>query len=247
MLFSVITITYNAASSLPSTLRSVEAQTFTDFEYLLIDGASKDSTVALAEAARIANKTIVSEPDRGLYDAMNRGLRLAKGDYVIFLNAGDSFPSPSTLRTYADAIDAAPERPGMVYGQTLLVDAEGSIVGQRHLLAPERLTFKDFGRGMLVCHQAMAVRRDLAPEYDLQYRFSADYDWSVKVLRRSPLNVYTGCVTAHYLAEGITTANHRASLRERFKIMAHHYGLLPTILTHIKKIGQTLAKSKQKA
>lgn len=247
MLFSVITITYNAAATLPPTLRSVEAQTFADFEYLIIDGASRDDTVALAEAARIDNKTIVSKPDRGLYDAMNRGLRLAKGDYVIFLNAGDSFPSPETLQIYADAIAAAPERPGMVYGQTLLVDAEGNILGPRHLLAPENLKFEDFGRGMLVCHQAMAVRRDLAPEYDLRYSFSADYDWSVKVLSRSPLNVYTGAVTAHYLAEGITTANHRASLRERFKIMSRHYGLLPTILTHIKKIVRTLAKSKQKA
>lgn len=245
MLFSVITITYNAAATLPPTLGSVAAQTFTDFEYIVIDGASTDATVALAEAAPIANKTVSSRPDRGLYDAMNRGLHLAKGRYVIFLNSGDSFPTAETLRQYSDAIASAPSEPGMVYGQTLLVNAERQVIGERHFRAPEHLTFKDFGHGMLVCHQAMAVRRDLAPDYDLRYRFSADYDWSVKVLKASPLNVYTGTVTAHYLSEGLTTANRRASLRERFRIMSRHYGTMATLWVHIKKVAQTLAKSKQ--
>lgn len=245
MLFSVITITYNAAATLPPTLASVAAQQFSDFEYLLIDGASTDSTLSLAAAAPIADKTIISRPDRGLYDAMNRGLHAAQGDYVIFLNAGDSFPDPLTLRTYADAIAAAPERPGIVYGQTMLVGADREIIGPRHLIAPETLCFESFLDGMLVCHQAMAVRRDLAPDYDLQYRFSADYDWVIKVLSRSPLNVYTGTVTAHYLSEGLTTANHRASLLERLKIMAHHYGKFPAAWSHLKKFAKTLARSKQ--
>lgn len=245
MLFSVITITYNAAATLPPTLESVAAQTFTDFEYIVVDGASKDFTVALAEAAPIADKTIISRPDKGLYDAMNRGLHVARGRYVIFLNSGDSFPSANTLREYADAITSAPTEPGIVYGQTLLVDSGRQIIGERHFRAPEHLTFKSFSRGMLVCHQAMAVRRDLAPDYDLSYRFSADYDWSVKILHRSPLNVYTGTVTAHYLSEGLTTSNRRASLRERFRIMVKHYGALPTVWVHIKKVWQTLAKTKQ--
>lgn len=242
MLFSVITITYNAAPTLPPTLQSVAAQQFTDFEYLLIDGASSDSTLALAAEAPIPNKTIISHPDRGLYDAMNRGLHAAKGQYVIFLNAGDSFPSPLTLQTYADAIKSAPEPPGIVYGQTMLVSSNREIIGPRHLTAPADLTFRSFLEGMTVCHQAMAVRRDLAPDYDLGYRFSADYDWVIRVLRHSPLNVYTGQVTAHYLSEGITTQNHRKSLLERLKIMAKHYGTWPAISSHTKKIAQKLAK-----
>lgn len=235
MLFSVITITYNAAKVLPPTLHSIAEQTFADFEFLLIDGASTDATLRLAELAPIALKRLYSSPDKGLYDAMNKGLQLAQGDYVIFLNAGDRFASPHTLRDYADAILSAPTRPGMVYGQTLLVDFDGKIIGPRHHTAPEQLSAADFLRGMLVCHQAMAVRRDIAPLYDLNYRFSADFDWSIKVLQRSPLNVYTGNVTALYLHEGLTTQNHRKSLLERFRIMAHHYGLLPTLLSHLKK------------
>lgn len=247
MLFSVITITYNAAETLPPTLESVAAQQFTDYEYLLIDGASTDSTLALAAAAPIKDKTIISRPDKGLYDAMNRGLHAAKGRYVIFLNAGDSFPSPLTLQTYADVIASAPQEPGIVYGQTMLVNADRQIIGPRHLTAPSRLSARSFLEGMTVCHQAMAVRRDLATDYDLHYRFSADYDWVIKILEKSPLNVYTGEVTAHYLNEGVTTKNHRASLLERLKIMTRHYGALPALGSHLKKIGKKLAKVAKKS
>lgn len=232
-LISVITITYNAATTLPRTLESVAAQSFHDFEYLVIDGASKDNTVALAKAYAIAQ--VFSEPDRGLYDAMNKGLRRASGDYVIFLNAGDKFHSSNTLQQYADAINNAPEPPGIVYGQTRIVDDNGNYLCERHLRAPEKLTKRSFLNGMEVCHQAMCVRRSIAPEYDLNYRFSADYDWAVKVLTKSSLNIYIPNYVADYLSEGITTANHRASLWERFHSMSHHYGLFPTIWSHFKK------------
>lgn len=233
-LISVITITFNAAKTLKPTLDSVENQSFNDFEYLLIDGASSDETIAITRNARIPSMRIFSEPDKGLYDAMNKGLRRACGDYVIFLNAGDSFPSADTLQKYADAINSTDCRPGIVYGQTLIVDGSGNRVGERHLRAPRQLTFKSFANGMEVCHQAMCVRRDLAPVFDLHYRFSADYDWAVKVLKVSPLNVYIDDYVAHYLSEGITTSNHKASLMERFKIMCRHYGVIPTMLRHIR-------------
>lgn len=231
-LISVITITYNAASTLPATLASVEAQTFADFEYLVIDGASRDDTVALASACPRAK--VISEPDRGLYDAMNKGLHRASGRYVIFLNAGDTFHAPDTLSRYAEAILAAPVLPGIVYGQTRIVDADRNYLGERHLRAPEHLNARSFLQGMVVCHQAMCVRRDLAPDYDLRYRYSADYDWGCKILRRSPLNVYIPDYVADYLSEGLTTANRRASLIERFRSMAANYGLVPAIISHLR-------------
>ncbi len=231
-LITVITITYNAAATLRPTMESVTNQTFDDFEYLLIDGASTDDTVNITRDFSIPQMRIYSEPDRGLYNAMNKGLRRASGEYVIFLNAGDSFAGSDTLQQYADAIAAAPARPGMVYGQTLIVDSNRCPLGERHLQAPEKLTFKSFANGMEVCHQAMCVRRDLAPDFDEKYRFSADYDWSVKVLKQSPLNVYIDDYVAHYLSEGLTTANHKASLMERFRIMCRHYGVLPTLFRH---------------
>lgn len=232
-LFSIITITYNAAATLPCTIESVAAQSFADFEYLIIDGASADGTVDIAYSSSCAK--VFSEPDHGLYDAMNKGLRKATGEYVIFLNAGDTFHGPNTLQRYADAIYSAPEKPGIVYGQTAIVDISGNYLRERHLIAPTRLTVQSFLNGMVVCHQAMCVRRDLAPEYDLKYRFSADYDWAVKILKISRLNVYIADYVADYLSEGITTANHKASLKERFHSMRSHYGLWPAIWSHLKK------------
>ena len=91
MLFSIITVTYNAATVLPPTLESVREQTFRDFEYLVIDGASTDDTLQLVENAGIATTTVWSEPDKGLYDAMNKAIERAQGRYLIFLNAGDAF------------------------------------------------------------------------------------------------------------------------------------------------------------
>ena len=103
-LFSIITITFNAANELPATLASVKAQTFTDYEHLIVDGKSKDNTVELARNSGIANMRITSEPDRGLYDAMNKGIRQATGKYLIFLNAGDAFHAPETLKQIAETI-----------------------------------------------------------------------------------------------------------------------------------------------
>lgn len=234
-MFSIITVCYNAADDLKLTLASVASQTTGDYEHIIIDGASTDGSVSLLTDAGIADerRVIVSEPDRGIYDAMNKGLGRAKGEYLIFLNAGDTFYDNDTLGVYAGAV-AANNHPGIIYGQTVLVDRAGEIVGNRHLTAPQTLTYKSFAQGMLVCHQAMAVLRCIAPLYDTRWRLSADYDWAVKCLQHSRCNVYTGRVMCRYLSEGMTTANHRASLLERFRIMSRYYGFLPTAVRHVK-------------
>lgn len=230
-LFSIITITFNAAAELPATLRSVAAQTFTDFEQLVIDGKSTDATVGIAENSGIAGIRIASEPDKGLYDAMNKGIRAAKGEYLIFLNAGDSLHSASTLQEIAETIRKS-NNPDIVYGQTQIVDSERRFVGMRHLTAPENLTFDSFKRGMLVCHQAFIVRREIAGFYDLRYRFSADYEWCLRCLKKMNGSAYTGTILIDYLADGLTDKNRNASLKERFRIMCAYYGTLPTVLRH---------------
>lgn len=231
-LFSIITITYNASSTLPSTLRSVKEQTCHLYEYLLIDGDSQDDTVAIASKSGIENMAILSEKDKGLYDAMNKGLGMAKGDYVIFLNAGDAFHSPTTLETIADAV-MDNDYPGIVYGQTQIVDSSRRRIGDRHLTAPEVLTLDSFKEGMVVCHQAFIVLRKLVDNYDTRYRFSADYEWCIRCLQRSHRNFYIDDILIDYLSEGLTTANHKKSLWERFKIMCRYYGTFPTIMRHV--------------
>lgn len=234
-LLSIITVTYNASETLRPTMESLAAQTWGDFEHIVVDGASTDGTVQLARELALPCTRIVSRPDNGLYDAMNRGLQLSRGSYVMFLNAGDSLHDADTLRLVCEAVNSGDERPGIVYGQTCLVSGpQRRFAGMRHLSAPATLTFGSFANGMLVCHQAMAVARDICEPYDLRYRFSADYDWVIRCLLKSHVNRYIDAVIIDYLDEGVTTANHKASLRERYDIMCRYYGKFPTAVRHLK-------------
>ena len=239
-LFSIITVTWNAAGVIAPTMQSVQRQTSSDYEMLIIDGASTDDTLAIVGQASIASLRIFSEPDNGLYDAMNKGIAWARGRYLIFLNAGDRFADDAVLARLAML---TADNPGVIYGQTQLVDAEGNVVGKRHLTAPKKLTANSFLNGMVVCHQAFAARRDLVPEYDLQYKLSADYDWCIKVLKKSPANAYAGkAPIISYLADGMTTRHHRASLLERYRIMCHHYGTAKATLRHLAFIPRYLRR-----
>ena len=156
---SVVTITYNAEAVLQRTLDSVLSQSYPYVEHLIIDGASKDGTLALAEQYReestekAASHEVViqSEPDHGIYDAMNKGLQKATGDYVLFLNAGDTLPATDTLELVMDKAD---DGVGVLYGNTDVVDGEGNFLYHRRLQPPERLSWRSFRQGMLVCHQA---------------------------------------------------------------------------------------------
>ena len=244
--FTIITCTYQAEKEEERTLRSVLQQTYKDVEHLIVDGASTDATLRLTQAYVTESQAqnnghqvmVTSEPDKGLYDAMNKGLKHATGDYVLFLNAGDTFPSESTLTQVAASAERASGLPGVLYGDTDIVDNEGRFVRHRRLSPPKKLSWKSFMQGMVVCHQAFYARTDLAKKvpYQLKYRYSADVDWCIRVMKMAqkqglPLcNVQT--VVANYLDGGMTEKNHKASLKERFRVMESHYGYLPTLFMH---------------
>ncbi len=230
-LFSIITVTYNAADTLEPTMRSIAEQTCTTYEHIIMDGVSRDDTLRIARELGNERTRVFASLDKGLYDAMNKAIAESTGEYLIFLNAGDSFHSERTLDILAKAAFDY-DFPGIIYGQTELVDSERRYVGERHLRAPEHLTVDSFKQGMLVCHQAFTVLRRVAPLYDLRWRFSADFEWCIRCLKRSRRNVYVDCTTIDYLNEGMTTRNRWASLIERFRIMAQYYGFLPTLWRH---------------
>lgn len=230
--FSIITVTYNAADVIEPTLRSVAAQKYRNFEYLLIDGGSTDGTVSKALACGVEFAHVVSEHDNGLYDAMNKGMRLASGDYLCFLNAGDAFHSPDTLEQIATAAASESTLPDVLYGETAEVDNERRFVRMRRLQAPEQLTWRSFAQGMLVCHQAFYARRDIAPMYDLRYRLSADVDWCIRIMKHAKKMVNLHTTVVDYLQNGLSLQNHRVSLMERFRIMCKHYGVLSTVAHH---------------
>lgn len=240
-LISVITITFNASKELPATMRSVKGQTFKDYEHLIIDGASRDNTIEIARKSGVAGLRILSEPDNGLYDAMNKGLAMAKGKYVVFLNAGDAFHDNATLAAYAKG---AAKGADIIYADTVIVNAERRMVAPRHLSAPAVLTFDSFAKGMLVCHQAFMVKKTLAPQYDLQYRFSADYDWTINCIRNTTPErcINLNMVAIDYLSDGLTDKNKIPSLKERFNIMCKHYGVTRTLANHIGFLERALRR-----
>lgn len=253
MKISVITVTYNAEKYVERTLKSVASQCFEkgdEAEHLVVDGMSKDDTLKLVAAYN--HVRCVSEPDKGLYDAMNKGLQLAKGDYLVFLNAGDVLFDSKTLQRVIDtarrtcAEDKSKQLPAVVYGQTMHVDDDNHMIDMRHYWAPEILTVGSFWEGMLVCHQSFYVRTDIAREikYDLQWRLSADYDWCIRVLKMGEKmklsNANTRYILTRYLEGGISVQNHRISLQERMKIMAVHYGWTATARRHAEIVWNTL-------
>lgn len=242
---SIVTITFNASSVIEPTLRSIASQTCRDFEHIIIDGASADNTLSLCRNLSAPDRPprILSERDNGLYDAMNKGIAMARGRYLLFLNAGDAFHADDTLQKYRDAIDR-PVAPDVIYADTDIVDSERRFIAPRHLSAPELLSFGSFRNGMLVCHQAFMVRREIAPLYNLQYRFSADYEWCLRILQStSPdrcVNLHT--VAIDYLSDGLTDKNKTKSLKERYAIMSNYYGTIPTAVMHLKFAARALLR-----
>ncbi len=244
--FTIVTCTYNAEAVLQRTLDSVMKQTYCNIEHLIIDGVSKDKTLTMVKAYQHKNDVgesahailVFSEPDKGLYDAMNKGIDRATGDYLIFLNAGDVFPSEDTLEFVEGCVGEGEELPGVLYGDTDIVNMEGHFLRHRRLTPPKRLSWRSFMWGMLVCHQSFYARADIAKgiHYNLDYRFSADVDWCIRIMRESarrhlPLRNVNAVIT-NYLDGGMSVQNHKASLKERFQVMRSHYGLLTTLFVH---------------
>jgi glycosyltransferase involved in cell wall biosynthesis len=251
-----VTITYNAAAVLQRTLDSVLLQDYPEITHLIIDGASTDGTLEMVndyiersnEADNGHRVQVTSEPDKGIYDAMNKGLRSLDGDYVCFLNAGDFLPAPDTVSRIARQVDS--QLPAVLYGDTDIVDGEGRFLHHRRLAPPENLTWKSFRQGMLVCHQAFYARTDfaIATPYHQKYRYSADVDWCIRIMKAAKkenvplLNLHM--VVANYTQEGQTTIHHRASLLERYKVMESHYGRLQTFLMHCWFVVRAVIKPK---
>ena len=244
MTVTYVTITFNAASVLQRTLDSVLSQDYQDITHLIVDGASTDGTLEMvndyierSNAANNGHKVLVmSEPDKGIYDAINKGLRSLDGDYVCFLNAGDFLPFSDTVSRIVEMVNG--QLPAVLYGDTDIVDGEGRFLHHRRLAPPENLTWKSFRQGMLVCHQAFYARTDfaIATPYDQQYRYSADVDWCIRVMKAAAkenvplLNLHM--VVVNYTEEGQTTLHHRESLMERYRVMNRHYGYIQTFFMH---------------
>jgi glycosyltransferase involved in cell wall biosynthesis len=225
---SVITVVYNNVQDVECTMLSVLGQTYHNIEYIIIDGLSTDGTLAVINKYAGSISKFISEKDKGIYDAMNKGLAMATGDYVIFMNSGDEFYDAETVAAvFATANDA-----DIYYGETEMMAGDGQSLGQRRHKAPNNFTWKGFKYGMSISHQAIYIRRALTEPYDNKYQLSADIDWIIRAAKKATKIVNVNRYVAKYLVGGMSKKKHRQSLQERFDIMKQNYGLITTILNH---------------
>lgn len=225
---SVITVVYNNVQDIERTIRSVLAQDYPNIEYIIIDGGSNDGTLAVIAKYRGRISTVVSEQDKGIYDAMNKGIRLATGDYLLFMNSGDEIYASDTVgkifssKAFAD----------IYYGETEMINNKGQSLGRRRHKAPKQFTWKSFKYGMSISHQAIYIKRQLVAPYNEQYQLSADIDWILTAAKKANIIVNTHQYVAKYLVGGMSKKRHWQSLKERFRIFTKHYGFLPNVLHH---------------
>lgn len=244
MTISVITITYNAAQVLPFTLASVaqQRQHYPQLQHVLIDGGSTDGTVDLIRdyAAQHPDVVWVSEKDRGLYHAMNKGIERSTGEWLNFMNAGDTFYAPDTV---AQALTRATADTDVLYGRTLMIAPDGTELGDRsYKKLPHALHWRHLKWGMVVSHQALLVRRRVCQHYDLQYSCAADIDWAIRTLGEAKSVKNTGIFIDRFLEGGLSHSRRKKCLRERWYIICRHYGLLCATYVHfvivLKYIGR---------
>lgn len=227
---SVITVVYNAVDLLERTILNIRSQTYPNIEFIVIDGGSTDGTLEIIKKYEDLIDHWKSEADKGLYDAMNKGLQASSGDFVWFINAGDLIYSENTTAMIFEGAEFIDD---IYYGDTMIVDQEYHEIGLRRLRPPENLNWKSFQKGMLVCHQSILINRKLAEPYDLNLPHSADFDWVIKAMKKTDRIKNTKQILAAFLDGGQSKKTIKPSLKERFTSMKNHYGLLRTLLNHI--------------
>jgi len=232
---SIISIAFNNYAGLRNTLEIFEKYSFkNDIEIVIVDGGSNDETPNYLKHQTLTSNW-VSEPDKGIYDAMNKGLKMATGKYVWFLNSGDYAYNSYSVESVLSNLE---KNPDVIYGETMLVKVDGSEIGTRSTQTtrklPTHLDWKSFKMGMSVGHQAFIIKRELAQMYNTAYTHVADIDWIIENLKQSKTIINTNITIACFTVDGHSTKHRKASNRERFKVLQKHYGVLQNLWNHCK-------------
>lgn len=207
-LFSIITITRNNRYGLATTATSIREQEFEDYQWIIIDGVSSDGT---GDDLETYDATVICEPDEGIYDAMNKGLDLAIGDYIIFMNAGDQFAQTQTLQKIRDAVWQS--KPDFIYGDSWETDG-------RRTAYKKAGSYLKIGKGMFTHHQSMFYKRTQIRElrYDLSYKIAADYDFTLRFLNKAQTCLYVPIPISLFRSGGISQTNVALGRNEQFSI-----------------------------
>jgi putative colanic acid biosynthesis glycosyltransferase len=218
-LFSIVTVVRNDVAGLLKTHDSIACQGFSDLEWLIVDGASSDGTVATARRFVEAYVSLTSEPDAGIYDAMNRGLDRAMGDYVLFLNAGDTFARPDTLQTVADRLEV--RRVDLLYGDSYEA-FDGRVLSYKTARGHGRVRY-----GMFACHQAMYYRRAWVghQRFDPRLRIAGDYGFTARLLCNHGSVERVDAALCVFDRTGVSLAQRRRGRRENWCVQRDVLGL----------------------
>jgi glycosyltransferase involved in cell wall biosynthesis len=236
---TIITICYNAEKFIEKTLQCVVNQSFIDYEYLIQDGKSKDNTLAIVEKYKTDKFRIFSENDKGIYDALNKAVANATGDYVCFLHAGDVFFDENTLKNIFQIVD----NQDFIYGDTVMMNEQTGATRPWYKQKPSEADFsyKSFRNGMVVCHQSMLVKRSYSAEYAVgKWKIANDLDWTIRTLKQCRTYKDVGLPIAYFLEGGVSDQRRKNALQERFEIMCKHFGLFPTLFQHVKILFQAV-------
>jgi glycosyltransferase involved in cell wall biosynthesis len=223
-LVSVITVVHNGVANLAQTIRAVAEQTYPHIEHIVIDGASTDGTVDIVCANESSIAFWISEPDKGIYDAMNKGIELVtdRSSYVIFANADDKLHSPAAI---ADAMRLG-SGADLIYGRMVLGvgDASG-VIGQE-------VSVDDLAR-QTICHPSTFVRRevfDRLGKFDTSYRIAADYDHVVRCFSHPISTKFVDVIVSDMSMGGTSESRFMESCRERKKIVRRRFRGLSRLL-----------------
>ena len=225
-LISIITVVLNGGRYVEQAIQSVINQDYPHLEYIVIDGGSTDETLDIIRKFEDRIDRWTSEPDNGIYDAMNKGIALARGELIGLLNA-DDFYEPHALQAVATAY-AVSRATGIFYGNSYILQDD---MGLRY----KSYGHTRFWRGMGFPHQAMFVHRavhDAIGTYDTGYRLAADYDFVLRALENSITLSYVDAFLVSYRNTGLSGSNLYATMNELRKINEKHFGLLS--LSHVR-------------
>lgn len=218
--FSVVTVTFNAATVLGETARSLQQQSLrAQVQWVLKDGGSRDETLSTARA--FAPDLLLSAADGGIYDAMNQAVQACHGEWIYFLNAGDRLADAKVLADVAASITADPAV-DLLYGDVIYFGDQGERQRRFHWLSRRRLLFSD------LCHQAVFVRRDLfqrCGSFDTTLRWNADFDWLLRVFGHGARLRYLPRVIARFHDAGSHVQSRAQSEEERNRVRARHLPL----------------------
>ncbi|TAN12872.1 MAG: glycosyltransferase [Chitinophagaceae bacterium] len=215
--FSIITVVLNAKKDLQRTLNSVFKQEFKNYELIIIDGGSTDGTLSLIEENKGRISSWVSEPDNGIYDAMNKGIAKASGKYINFLNSGDEYKDELVLKIVKDTTKS-----DIIYSDTIILD-EGRRVLKYHCPGGS-ISLRSFWKGMVINHQSLFVRRDIVSNYQAKYKIASDFDWTIRLFRRAKTIQYIDIPLVKYYLGGVSDRQIFDSQKETLMIIKKEFG-----------------------